>query len=72
MMLPAKVSIIRCRFGIGCEMLTLQQIVDNLSLTRERIRQLETQALRQLHRCLLKCYGMSLQDINEQLSIENI
>jgi RNA polymerase primary sigma factor len=46
---PREEKVIRLRFGIGCESEhTLQEIGREFDLTRERIRQIEAKALRQL------------------------
>lgn len=46
---PREAEIIRMRFGIGCEKdYTLEEIGNHLSITRERVRQLEAKALRKL------------------------
>jgi RNA polymerase nonessential primary-like sigma factor len=44
--------IVRRRFGIGCEAATLEAIGQHLGLTRERVRQIESQALDTLRRRL--------------------
>ncbi len=46
---PREAEIIRMRFGIDCEKdYTLEEIGRNLSITRERVRQIESKALRKL------------------------
>jgi RNA polymerase primary sigma factor len=46
---PREETVIRLRFGIGCdEASTLEQVGQNLSVTRERIRQIEAKALKKL------------------------
>src|ERR1019366_8041114 len=46
---PKEEKVIRMRFGIGCEREnTLEEIGQEFDVTRERIRQIEAQALRQL------------------------
>jgi len=46
---PREQTVIRLRFGIGCdEACTLEQVGQNLSVTRERIRQIEAKALKKL------------------------
>ena len=46
---PREAEIIRMRFGIGCEKdYTLEEIGNHLSITRERVRQIEAKALRKL------------------------
>jgi RNA polymerase primary sigma factor len=49
MLSPKEEKVIRLRFGIGCEREhTLEEIGQRFDVTRERIRQIETTALRQL------------------------
>jgi RNA polymerase primary sigma factor len=46
---PREAKVIRLRFGIGCERAhTLEEIGQEFDVTRERIRQIEAKALRQL------------------------
>jgi RNA polymerase primary sigma factor len=46
---PREEMVIRLRFGIGCEREhTLEEIGQEIDVTRERIRQIEAKALRQL------------------------
>jgi RNA polymerase primary sigma factor len=46
---PKEEKVIRLRFGIGCEREhTLEEIGQEFDVTRERIRQIEAKALRQL------------------------
>ena len=46
---PREQTVIRLRFGIGQdESRTLEQVGRNLSVTRERIRQIEAKALKKL------------------------
>ncbi len=41
-------DVLRLRFGIGTERQTLREIADDLGVTKERVRQIETAALKQL------------------------
>ena len=51
-------DILRKRFGIGVEQpMTLREIGDDVGLTRERVRQLENEALRKLHVAMIKKHG---------------
>ena len=46
-----EIQVIRMRFGIGgVEAMTLEEVGENLGVTRERIRQLESKALAKLRR----------------------
>ena len=46
-------TVIECRFGLnGSEVLTLQELASRLALTRERVRQIQVEALSQLRRIL--------------------
>jgi RNA polymerase nonessential primary-like sigma factor len=46
-------SVIECRFGLNArELLTLQQLASRLGLTRERVRQIQLEALTELRRIL--------------------
>ena len=46
---PSEEKIIRLRFGIGCDREhTLEEIAQRFDLSRERIRQIEAKAIRQL------------------------
>jgi RNA polymerase primary sigma factor len=46
---PKEEKVVRLRFGIGCEREhTLEEIGQEFDVTRERIRQIEAKALRQL------------------------
>ena len=53
-------EIIKCFFGIGCQEMTLEEIGENLDLTRERVRQIKEKAIRKLKKPaaskLLKSY----------------
>ena len=49
--LNREADIIRLRFGLeGLEPLTLEEVGDKIGVTRERVRQLQEQALRQLRK----------------------
>ena len=51
--------VIECRYGLnGAEILTLEQLAEDMSLTRERVRQIQIEALHSL-RCILKRQGVS-------------
>jgi RNA polymerase primary sigma factor len=57
---PREREIVRLRFGIGDgETQTLEEIGQRLGLTRERIRQLEAQALRKLRRSPLESFSQN-------------
>lgn len=49
---PRLAQVIRLRYGMGCSPHTLRQIAEILSVTRERVRQLQMRAERQLARAL--------------------
>lgn len=52
---PREAAILKMRYGFETEApMTLQEIGDELQLTRERVRQLELKALRKLRLALLK------------------
>jgi RNA polymerase nonessential primary-like sigma factor len=45
--------VIRHRYGVDeCELLTLEELAERLDLTRERVRQIQLEALGQLRRAL--------------------
>mgnify|MGYP001619113460 FL=1 len=49
MLTPREQTVIRLRFGIGYDQAcTLEQVGQSLSVTRERIRQIEAKALKKL------------------------
>jgi RNA polymerase primary sigma factor len=51
-------KILRLRYGIGIEQpMTLSEIGEEMGLTRERIRQIENNALRTLHAILARKRG---------------
>ena len=45
---PREREMIKCFFGIGCQEMTLEEIGENLDLTRERVRQIKEKAIRKL------------------------
>ena len=45
---PREAEIIRSFYGIGCQEMTLEEIGENLDLTRERVRQIKEKAIRKL------------------------
>jgi RNA polymerase primary sigma factor len=52
---PIEADILRQRFGLGTEQeLTLKEIGDKYNLSRERIRQLQEQALQKMRRALAR------------------
>ena len=52
-------QVIEFRYGLnGCEVATLEELAERLSLTRERVRQIQIEALAQLRR-ILKRRGVS-------------
>ena len=52
-------QVIEYRYGLnGCEVATLAELAERLSLTRERVRQIQIEALAQLRR-ILKRHGVS-------------
>jgi len=51
--------VIECRYGLsGVEILTLEQLAEDLNLTRERVRQIQIEALHTLRR-IIKRHGVS-------------
>lgn len=62
---PIEETVTRMRFGVGCDReYTLEEIARRLNLSRERIRQIESEALRQLRR------ANSTHDLQPLLSIQ--
>jgi RNA polymerase primary sigma factor len=50
-LVPREEQVLRLRFGVGCAREhTLEEIGEDLSVTRERVRQIELRALRKLRR----------------------
>ena len=55
MLEPREADIIRLRFGLdGRDPLTLEQVGEQIGITRERVRQLQDQALRDLRKKMAK------------------
>jgi RNA polymerase primary sigma factor len=51
-------TVIRMRFGLGCyKPMTLREVGEKLGLTRERVRQLESQSLQKLMHALAETSG---------------
>ena len=48
MLLPQQADVLRMRFGIGGKSMTLDEIASEKKVTRERIRQIESKALRRM------------------------
>jgi RNA polymerase primary sigma factor len=62
---PREADIIRLRFGLeGLEPMTLEEVGDKIGVTRERVRQLQQQALRQLRK--------NMSSMEKQRTIEEI
>jgi RNA polymerase sigma factor (sigma-70 family) len=60
-------DVLRYRFGLGRNSMTLEEVGSIMSLTRERIRQIESNSLRKLRRwCMLK--GISADDLTSMVS----
>jgi RNA polymerase primary sigma factor len=51
-------EILRTHYGIGRDPMTLIEIGRNLNLTKERVRQIENQAIRKLKRLLQSTPGL--------------
>lgn len=76
---PKEARVLRMRFGIGIqESMTLDDIGKRLNLTRERIRQVETTALRKLRnparleKLVRELYGQALQNGKNDLGTNGI
>ena len=66
---PREADIIRLRFGLeGRDPLTLEQVGEKIGVTRERVRQLQEQALRRLRKNMAK---MEKQRTAEEIAEEN-
>lgn len=61
---PRQEQVVRMRFGIGCEEMTLAQVGKNFGVTRERIRQIEMKSLRILR------HPSKSRKINDYLSTD--
>ena len=62
---PREADIIRLRFGLeGLEPLTLEEVGEKIGVTRERVRQLQEQALRQLRK--------NMASMEKQRTVEEI
>ncbi|MGE3173316.1 MAG: RNA polymerase sigma factor RpoD/SigA [Planctomycetota bacterium] len=60
---PREARIVRMRYGIGTnEPMTLKAIGKKLGLTRERVRQMEQQALQKLYRVMSREFGEETQE----------
>lgn len=47
-LVPRELEIIRRRYGFDCEPMTLEELGQEMAITRERVRQLEAKGLRKL------------------------
>ena len=69
MLEPREADIIRLRFGLeGIDALTLEEVGAKIGVTRERVRQLQEQALRQLRKNMA---SMEKQRTSEEIKEEN-
>jgi len=69
MLEPREADIIRLRFGLeGIDALTLEEVGTKIGVTRERVRQLQEQALRQLRKNMA---SMEKQRTSEEIKEEN-
>tara|TARA_B100000674_G_scaffold107906_1_gene79381 strand:+ start:1707 stop:2618 length:912 start_codon:yes stop_codon:yes gene_type:complete len=68
---PREADIIRLRFGLeGLEPLTLEEVGEKIGVTRERVRQLQEQALRQLRKNMASMERQrSAEEIKEEARI---
>ena len=68
MLEPREADIIRLRFGLdGRDPLTLEEVGDQIGITRERVRQLQEQALRDLRK---KMANYEKQRTIEEVTLE--
>lgn len=68
MLEPREADIIRLRFGLdGRDPLTLEEVGDQIGITRERVRQLQEQALRELRQ---KMSNFEKQRTKEEIDLE--
>ena len=69
---PREADIIRLRFGLeGHDPQTLEEVGERIGITRERVRQLQEQAIRQLRRNMNKFEKQrTWEEIQEQKRIE--
>ena len=68
---PREADIIRLRFGLeGLDPLTLEEVGEKIGVTRERVRQLQEQALRQLRKNMASMERQrSAEEIKEEARI---
>ncbi len=75
---PREEHIIRMRFGLDCEEMTLKAIEKKLGITQERVRQIEKKALRKLQHPKRSqplrevYYGLNDAEIDKQLTKNNV
>ena len=69
---PREADIIRLRFGLeGRDPKTLEEVGEQIGITRERVRQLQEQAIRQLRKNMNKCEKQrTWEEIQEEKRIE--